>query len=86
MFTYKFYAKISKNNTLMLRITNNRKKAELALGFRISEEELTDILSGSPSQKNRQLASLVFIWQGKKLDLLKDMNATQDPKEIKIFT
>ncbi|WP_153062492.1 hypothetical protein [Duncaniella muris] len=81
---------MSKNNTLMFRITNNRKKAELALGFRISEEELTDILSGSPGQKNRQLASLVFIWQGKiesiKLDLLKDMNATQDPKEIKIFT
>ena len=43
MFTYKFYVKMSKNNTLMFRITNNRKKAELALGFRISEEELTDI-------------------------------------------
>lgn len=52
MFTYKFYVKMSKNNTLLLRITNNRKKAELALSLRISEEEFTDILSGSPSQRN----------------------------------
>ena len=65
MFAYKFYVNTPKNNTLMLRITNNRKKSELFLGFNVSEEELADILSGAPSRKNQQLASLVSIWQGK---------------------
>ena len=61
----------------MLRITNNRKKSELFLGFNVSEEELADILSGAPSRKNQQLASLVSIWQGKieeiKIGLVKDV-------------
>lgn len=77
MLTYKFYVNTSKNNTLMLRITNNRKKSELFLGFNVSEEELADILSGAPSRKNQQLASLVSIWQGKieeiKIGLVKDV-------------
>ena len=77
MFAYKFYVNTHKNNTLMLRITNNRKKSELFLGFNVSEEELADILSGAPSRKNQQLASLVSIWQGKieeiKIGLVKDV-------------
>ncbi|WP_303297712.1 hypothetical protein [Muribaculum intestinale] len=77
MFAYKFYVNTPKNNTLMLRITNNRKKSELFLGFNVSEEELADILSGAPSRKNQQLASLVSIWQGKieeiKIGLVKDV-------------
>lgn len=77
MFAYKFYVNPPKNNTLMLRITNNRKKSELFLGFNVSEEELADILSGAPSRKNQQLASLVSIWQGKieeiKIGLVKDV-------------
>ena len=87
MLTYKFYVNTPKNNALMLRITNNRKKSELALGFHISKEELADILSGSPSRKNQQLASLVSIWQGKieevKIDLVKDQKTKEDPKVIK---
>lgn len=87
MFTYKFYVNTPKNNTLMLRITNNRKKSELSLGFHISKEELAEILSGSPSRKNQQLASLVSIWQGKieevKIDLVKDQKNKEDPKVIK---
>ena len=77
MFAYKFYVNTPKNNTLMLRITNNRKKSELFLGFNVSEEELADILSGAPSRKNQQLASLVSIWQGNieeiKIGLVKDV-------------
>lgn len=87
MFTYKFYVNTPKKNALMLRITNNRRKSELSLGFHISEEELADILSGSPSRKNQQLASLVSIWQGKieevKIDLIKDQKIKEDPKVIK---
>lgn len=87
MFATKFYVDTNRNNMLMLRITNNRKKAELSLGFRISEEELAEIASGTPNRKNQRLASLVSIWQGKiediKFDLLKDGNMTKDPKEIK---
>lgn len=87
MFTYKFYVNLSKNNTLMLRITNNRKKSELSLGFRISEQEFADILSGHPSQKNGSLASLIAVWRGKveqiKFDLCKNGNVAEDPKAIR---
>lgn len=74
MFSTKMYVRSKKDNALMLRITNDRKKAELSLGFHLSEEEYADILAGRPSRKNQQLASLISIWQGKvaqiKIDLL----------------
>ena len=47
MFSYKFYIREEKNDALMLRITNNRKKAEMSMGLKISSEELKAALSGS---------------------------------------
>lgn len=74
MLATKMYVRSEKDNALMLRITNGRKKAELSLGFHISEDEYADILAGKPSCKNQQLASLISIWQGRlaqiKIDLL----------------
>ncbi len=65
MFTYKLFVNAARKNALTLRITYRRQKAELSLGFCVSEDELAGILSGEPSAKNRQLASLVAIWLGK---------------------
>ena len=42
MFTAKFYVDTKRKNALMLRITNNRKKAELYLGFQMTEDSLED--------------------------------------------
>lgn len=86
MFTYKLYSNVSKKNMLTLRITYRRRKAELSLGFCVSEDDLTGILSGEPSAKDRQLASLVAIWLGKieeiKFDLLMKGQAMEGPREI----
>ena len=87
MFSTKLYIDAHRNNALMLRITNNRKKSELSLGVRMSERELADILSGCPAQQNMKLASLISIWRGKieeiRLDFLKERNTTEDPKTIR---
>ena len=86
MFTYKLFVNAARKNALTLRITYRRQKAELSLGFCVSEDELAGILSGEPSAKNRQLASLVAIWLGKieeiKFDLLKSGQAVDGPKAI----
>lgn len=86
MFTYKLFVNAARKNALTLRITYRRQKAELSLGFCVSEDELAGILSGEPSVKNRQLASLVAIWLGKieeiKFDLLKSGRAVEGPKAI----
>ncbi len=33
MFTYKFYSNARRKNAIILRITNNRRKAEMNLGI-----------------------------------------------------
>lgn len=48
MFTYKYI--ISKNNALRLRLTANRKTAELALGLTITKQELENALSLKPGK------------------------------------
>lgn len=47
MFSFKFIVISEKGNALRLRITNNRKKAELALGISMPQESLDKILSGN---------------------------------------
>lgn len=87
MFTYKFYINPSKNNALMLRITNNRKKAELSLGFRLTEDALVDLLSANPKSKNMRMRSVLLHWQSTiediKIDLIKQMRDNEDAKTIR---
>lgn len=87
MFTAKFYINRLKNDALMLRITNNRKKAELSLGFQMSEEVLADALSHKPRTENLRYQSLLYHWQlaidNLKIQLAKEGRAGEDVKVLK---
>ncbi len=62
MFTYKLYVDTKRNDTLTLRITNNRMKAELSMGFCMDESTLADALSPNPMSKNLRYRSLLTGW------------------------
>lgn len=87
MFTAKFYIDTKRNNTLTLRITNNRKKAELSLGFRLTEDALKDLLSSNPKSQNARMRSMLFRWQSiiedLKIDLAKEMRDKEEAKTIR---
>lgn len=87
MFTTKIYVNSAKNNTLMLRITNNRKKAELSLGFQMTEETLVDAMSPKPKPENRRYSSLLSHWRlaidDLKIQLAKEGKYDEDVKIIK---
>lgn len=87
MFSYKFYVRADKNNSLMLRITNNRKKAELALGFQITEETFSDAMSQKPKPQNLRYKSLLSGWQtlieDVRLELAKEFRGDEDVKVIR---
>lgn len=87
MFVCKFYIDAKRNNALMLRITNNRKKAELSLGFQMSEEVLADALSHKPRPENLRYRSLLSHWQlaidNLKIQLAEEGRAGEDVKALK---
>lgn len=87
MFSYKFYVRADKNDALMLRITNNRKKAEISLGFHMTGEKLADVLSLKPRAENLRYRSLIAHWQRTiddlKIRLAEDGRANEDVKVIK---
>lgn len=87
MFTAKFYINRAKNNALMLRIISNRKKAELALGFQMTEETLADALSLKPRSENIRYRSLLTHWQHElydfKIQLAKEGHGNMDVKALK---
>lgn len=87
MFSYKFYVNTQKNDALMLRITNNRKKAELSLGFRISEATLADVLSQRPRPENVRYKAMLTHWQHAiddvNIDLEKEFRTNENVKVIK---
>lgn len=87
MFSYKFYVRKEKNNALMLRITNNRKKTELAMGFNMDEDTLSDILSIAPRPENASLAFMLNVWrtqiQSVQVSLAASMRADEDVKVIR---
>ncbi|WP_290146170.1 hypothetical protein [Paramuribaculum intestinale] len=63
MFTSKFYVDTKRNNALMVRIINNRKKVELSMGFQMDEETLANAMSDKPKPKNLRYKSLLSHWQ-----------------------
>ncbi|MDE5929763.1 MAG: hypothetical protein K2H03_04720, partial [Muribaculaceae bacterium] len=87
MFSHKFIIRPDKKNALMLRIVNNRKKAEIACGFHLEAADLDDALSPSPSRKNVRMSALLAMWQGKiaslKLELAVEGLTAMDVKELK---
>lgn len=87
MFTDKFYSDANRKNAVMLRITNNRRKAEINLGIRLSQETLDDVMSANPRPENMKWRSTLSLCQMKlddiKCELLKQGRGDEDVNVIK---
>lgn len=87
MFTYKFFLRQNKNNSLRLRITCNRKNVEISLGLRMTQETLDDALSQKPRAENMKWRSVLLRYQAKldeiKCDLLRTGKANIEVSQIK---
>lgn len=82
MFSYKFYVDSTRNDALMLRITNNRKKAEMSMGLKMPLEELETALSGC--SKNIRLEKMLNSWIAQIKDLMLELADNKDSdKEVK---
>ena len=73
MITFKFVLKGTKNNLLRLRITNNRKVSEIALGIEMDSETLADALSDKTSTENLAVKSMITRWRADMEDLRNDL-------------
>lgn len=84
MFTHKFWVK---KDSLMIRISNNRRKVEVATGFRMSEDTLADALSDKPRHENARWRSLLMRWQNAiddiKIELAKEGRGNEDVRVLK---
>lgn len=82
MFSYKFYVDSTRNDALMLRITNNRKKAEMSMGLKMPLEELETALSGC--SKNIRLEKMLNSWTSQIKDLMLELSDRKETdKEVK---
>ncbi len=91
MFTFLLYVHTGRNNVIMLRVFNNRRKAELSMDIRATPEELEQALSGKDVKTNKGLMSSVAHWMATIIDVramleekgLSNMPACQIRDEIK---
>ncbi len=85
MFSYKFYIREEKNDSLMLRITNNRKKAEMSMGLRMTQSELDAALSGVSGsiRFEKMLASWTMQIKDLMLELSDRKESDKNAKEIR---
>lgn len=87
MFSTKFYVDTTRKDSLMLRITNNRKKVEMSMGLKISPDELEAALSGS--SRNIRLEKMLAPWTSQIKDLMLELadkkETDKDVKEIRVI-
>lgn len=87
MFSYKFVVRANKNNSLRLRLINNRKMAEISLGLQMAQDTLDDALSPKPRPENLKWRTVLLRYQSKldeiKCDLLNADNRDEDVNTIK---
>lgn len=87
MFTYKFFIRENKGNSLRLRLSNNRHNAEISMGVQMLPEDLADAMSEKPKTKNLKWKTLLSTFQAKlddiKCELLKEGRADEDVKVIR---
>ena len=85
MFSAKFYVDSTRKDSLMLRITNNRKKVEMSMVLKISPDELESALSGS--SRNIRLEKMLASWTSQIKDLMLELadkkETDKDAKEIR---
>lgn len=65
MIRFKFIVREDKNNSLRIRVSENLKKCEIALGFSIDKSTLENVLSSNPDKKNLHLVQMLDTIQGK---------------------
>ena len=87
MFSYKFVVDTARNNSLRIRLTNNRKKVEVSIGISLTLEDLENALSEKPKTQNMKWKSLLTGYMAKldeiKCELLKSGRAGEDVKNIR---
>ena len=59
-FSYNFVIRGAKKDQLRLRITKNRKNAEISLGVSLTREELEDALTAKPKPENRKWKDIIL--------------------------
>lgn len=87
MLTYKFHVRSSRNNALMLRLTNNRKTVEIVTGVRMSEDVLENSLSEKTRRENMRWRTLLGKYTAKldeiRYNLMCEGNGDMDVRQIK---
>lgn len=63
MVTFKFVSKREKSNSVVLRVTSNRKSSELSMGFSMDADLLAEILSGAYSKATEEYRSLLIFYK-----------------------
>lgn len=85
MFSYKLI--VANRNSLRLRLSNNRKKAEISLGLQMTEVELENLLSPKPSTNNlsrrKYLLGVLAKLEEIKIELIESGRRDEDVKVIK---
>ena len=79
MFTAKIFVNSHRNDILTLRIINNRKKTELALDVRMTQEELMDAMT--ENSRNPHFRSLIIYWQSIIEDIRLELQNANRPNE-----
>lgn len=87
MFTYKFIVRADKGSSLRLRLTNNRKVAEISMGVSLAPEDLANAMSVHPDSRNMKWKTLISSFQAKlddiKCELLKSGRSDEDVRVIR---
>lgn len=86
MFTIKMLSKKNKKDSVVLRITNNRRSAEVSLSLQLNENDLTNALSDSPRHDllptSRWLHSVMAKVNSVKFELMEQHNFDLEASEI----
>lgn len=65
MFSVKFISREDKNNSVRIRVTNNRKSAQFSLGITATQEELDNALSNDPKIKLSNIGRMLHAFRAK---------------------
>lgn len=85
MLTHKFI--LAKNGSLRLRLTNNRKTAEISLGLQMTQEELDNALSPKAAAKSlsrrKYLLNVLSKIENVKMDMIEGGHINDDVRIVK---
>lgn len=65
MFSVKFIIREDKNNSVRIRVTNNRKSAQFSIGISATQDELDNVLSNDPKIKLSNVGRMLRAYRAK---------------------